>query len=225
MIRQEIQSLEPDAAVDLFILDLNPMGVPSAFRFYAGKDTNYGDLVYQGQTYTAKGIEVTGYEKKGTGPQTRPILSIGNASGYMSGFVAPYNDLIGASLTRLRTFAKYLDAGANPDTSAFTTELHYIERKKLENKEVIQFELATPMDFMDKQLPGRMLVANTCAWIYKSGECSWPGTNPALYFERDGTPTVDPQQDDCGKRLGDCEARFGAGQELPYGGVPTVGRI
>lgn len=224
-IKADIQSLEADATVDLYILDLNPMGEATIYRYYPGVDANYGDLVYQGFTYSPWPITVEGMEKLGTGPQNRPTLTISNVTGYVTSISDPRQDLIKTKVSRIRTLAKYLDGQPTADPLAYATEIYYIDRKKAENKEIVQFELATAMDFLNKQLPGRIMIANTCPWEYKGTSCGWPGTDSNKWYDRTGTTVVTSPEDVCGKRLSDCKIRFGDGAELPYGGFPTLGRI
>ena len=59
----------------------------------------------------AEGFEWT---SNGTAPQ--PMLRIGNTTRVMSAIVADLKDLVGAEVTRTKTFRKYLDGepSANP---------------------------------------------------------------------------------------------------------------
>ena len=231
MIEQEVQSLEPDAVLDLLTVDLTPIGTPTAYNFYAGLDSNYGHIIYRTVDYSPWPVEASGFEKTGQGPQNRPSLSLSNVNGYFSNIMQLYEDVVGASVTRIRTFAKYTDNGAAPDANAFILEKYYVDRKVVENKEVIQLELATPIDFMNRKLPGRIMIANTCPWGYKDTEtCQWPGTNPALYYDRNGNPVGSQSEDVCGKRLSDCKLRYNGAagtnnDPLPYGGFPGLGRF
>ncbi|WP_407667109.1 phage minor tail protein L [Myxococcus guangdongensis] len=51
--------------------------------------------------------------------------------------------------------------------------------------------------------------------------CGYEGPPVA---KADDTPTADPAQDRCGKRLASCKTRFGATSVLPYG-EPGVGLL
>lgn len=224
-IESEIQSLEPDAKVDLYVFDFNPIGEATVYRYYSGVDVNYGDIAYQGFTYTPWPLVIEGLEKQGTGPQNRPTLTLSNVTGYMTGLSEAKQDLIGIKVMRIRTLAKYLDGAPGADPSAYGTEVYYVDRKKAESKIVIQFELASAIDFMNKQLPGRLMIANTCPWGYTGTECSWPGTDSNKWYDRNGDQVFTQVEDVCGKRLVDCELRFGEAAELPYGGFPALGRV
>lgn len=224
MIQSDIQSLEPDARVQLYIIDLNPIGPAIVYRYYPGVDANYGVITYQGLPYNPWPISIEGIEKQGTGPQNRPTLTVSNVTKAISIAIAPYQDIVGAKITRITTLAKYLDNGSSPDPAAFHTEVYYIDRKRGENKTNVQFELSTPLDFLNKKLPGRVIIGSTCPWVYKSSECSWPGTDPAKYFNSNGDAVGSQSEDNCGHRLSDCKKRFGDYAELPFGGFPSAGR-
>lgn len=212
------------ALVDLYILDLNPIGVAQTYYFYPGVDADSTPIEYLGQTYSPWPIVMSGFVRKGDGSESRPKASIGNVGGAISQELRLYDDLVGATVTRRRTVKTYIDS----NTAEYVDEKYFIEQKTAENSTVVEFEMASPLDFIDKQLPGRIAVANACPWRYRStangSGCSWPGTNPAKWYDREGNPVGSSGLDDCGKRLSDCKLRFGANAELDYGGFPSLGR-
>ena len=67
------------------------------------------------------------------------------------------NDLTGATVTRIRTLAKFIDAvnfadGTNATadpTAEFPQEVYSIDRKSTETREVVEFELAAPTDLQE----------------------------------------------------------------------------
>jgi lambda family phage minor tail protein L len=73
------------------------------------------------------------------------------------------NDLTGATVTRIRTLAKFLDAvnfadGTNAtadNTAEFPQEIYVVDRKATETREVVEFELAAPTDLAGVRIPGR----------------------------------------------------------------------
>lgn len=112
---------------------------------------------------------------------------------------------------------------ANPDANPnqyLADEIWYIDRKVLENRYVIQFELASAMDLNGVRLPYREVIQNACVWKYRSAECGYTGTN---YFDANDKPTT-VDKDFCSKRLSGCRVRFGSGNTLPYGGFPGAVR-
>jgi len=224
----DIHKLSPGALIDLYIIDLNNIGVGIVHYFYPGTDANYGTLHFQGQDYTPWPIAIEGLEKRGSGAEARPKVSISNFGGVISADLQTYDDLVGAIVKRRRTFEQYLNT-ETPDSGAYAEESFFIEQKVSESPLVVEFELASAMDFVDKRLPGRTAIANSCPWQYKSSEngsgCGWAGTNPAKYFDAAGVSVVNQVDDMCGKRLDDCKLRFGATSPLDFGGFPALGRI
>lgn len=224
-LESDAQVPAPGTLVDLYEMDLTYAGfsVPIV-RFYAGVDANYGNIVFNSNTYTALPLQATGFKSSSDGPMPRPNLSISNVDGYITSQMKLYNDFIGAKVTRLRTFAKYLDNGSSPDPTAVKTEIYFVEQKKSENNQMVVFELASPIDIMDKQLPGRFMIANTCAWRYKGVECGWPGTDSGKWYDNSDNQVFQQSQDVCSKSLDGCKLRWGVTVPLPYGGFPALGR-
>lgn len=230
MIDAQVNKLKPGTPIDLFMLNLTPIGSPVVFYFHDGVKVG-GTILFQGQEYTPWPIVVEGFEKRGSGAENRPKVSISNYQGAITQQVLALDDLVNAEVRRIRTLSQYLtppDAGV-PDSTKFSEEMYFIEQKTYEDSLVVEFELSTAMDFLDKELPGRIAVANACPWQYKSTSngsgCSWPGTNPAKWYDRQGTPVLDQSSDVCGKRLSDCKLRFGENEPLDFGGFPSLGRF
>ena len=115
-------------------------------------------------------VEATGFKyQKGQLP--RPTLTVSNALGTITSILLTVNetttgnDLTGATVTRIRTLAKFLDAvnfagGVNPygtpdSTAEFPQEIYLIDRKSQENREIVTFELATPSDMAGVRAPKR----------------------------------------------------------------------
>jgi len=117
----------------------------------------------------------------------------------------------------------YQEAGnifGTPDpTAEFPREIYYVDRKSAENRDVVEFELASAFDMAGIRAPKRQCITR-CQWVYRSVECSYAGTN---YFDASDAVVGNASQDVCGKRIDSCKARFGANSELPHGGYPGIG--
>jgi phage-related protein len=97
-------------------------------------------------------------------------------------------DLVGAKVTRIRTFAKYIDYenfidgvqpegfSPNPNTE-LPRDIFFIERKSVENKNIIQFELSSIFDFEGIQLPGRLVLNSSCPFTYRGEGCLYEYKN------------------------------------------------
>ena len=126
---EELQQNNPSAIIELFELELveglhyqtgNPDNIITTYRWHSGvTEDSTGQLSFGGQIYSAMPIEAEGFDYKGTskGSSTpRPTLRISNLLSTVSTILAevngvtPYNDLIGAKVTRKTTFAKFISA-------------------------------------------------------------------------------------------------------------------
>jgi lambda family phage minor tail protein L len=215
----DLQAIAPSAVIELFTLDLTTAlhGVTETYRFHAGTSLNAnGELVWNGNAYQRFPIEADGFEYTGQGQLPRPKLRVSNIMGTITAILLGLPDgLEGATVTRIRTLARYLDAvnfpgGTNPygapdPTAEFPREIYYIDRKSAENRDVVEFELAAAFDLTGVRAPKRQCIANICQWVYRSAECSYTA---AGYYDANNTPVASAGLDVCGKRLSSCEARF-----------------
>ena len=206
---EELLKSSPFAIIELFELHLNQEihGSETVFRFYNGVvvQTQTGEIVYNGNTYLAIPIEAEGFEY--TAGQTgfpRPTLRVGNLFSVVSALMLNVNettfgnDLTGAKVVRIRTLSRFLD-GVNfdNDTNPYGTpsgeqmpqEVYFVNRKIVENRDVVEFELAAKLDLENIKAPKRQCLANVCQWEYKGGAdgtrdgCTWrPGTTHDARF-------------------------------------------
>ena len=178
----DLQPINPSAIIELFVLELNTAlhgnnpGLPDSsetnvYRFHAGSNLNAnGRIVFANKTYLRFPIEATGFAyQKGQIP--RPKITISNAFGTISAILLTVNqttagnDLTGATVTRIRTMARFIDAvnfpsNSNPfgtpdPTAEFRRQKYLIDRKSAENREIVEFELAAPTDLAGVRLPKR----------------------------------------------------------------------
>ena len=212
----DVQSLEPDNPVVMFIFD----------GTLAGADTYYfhpygnGVILFQGVEYEPWNIKADGFELSGNSSPS-PKLQMENVSGFIGALCEAYNDLTGCKITRKRTLAKYLDNGPDGGPGEeFPPEIWYIEQKTAENKEYVEFELSSALDFQGVQLPRRQIIQNYCPWRYRGSECGYLGPPVADEFD---IITTDASKDRCGKRMQSCFLRFGEDNEIPFGGFPAAG--
>ena len=172
-IVSDLQNINPSSIIDLFTLTTTAAlhGSASTYRFHAGSSLNSnGEIVWAGNSYLRFPVEATGFKyQKGQLP--RPTLTVSNALGTITSILLTVNetttgnDLTGATVTRIRTLAKFLDAvnfagGVNPygtpdATAEFPQEIYLIDRKSQENREIVTFELATPSDMAGVRAPKR----------------------------------------------------------------------
>ena len=169
----DLQKINPSAIIELFTLttDATLHGSAQTYRFHNGTSLNAnGDIIWAGNQYLKMPIEAEGFAfQKGQLP--RPTLTVSNALGTITAIllnvnaVMAGNDLTGATVTRIRTLARYLDAanfsgGSNPlgtpdPTAEFPQEIYKIDRKSAENREIVTFELAAVFDLAGVRAPKR----------------------------------------------------------------------
>jgi len=241
-----LQGIAPGALIELFQLELNvpQHGVAETYYFHAGTNANgSGDLVWAGQSYMALPIEVEGFEYSGQGTLPRPRMRISNIMGTITALILTLPEgLEGAKFTRIRTLGRYLDAVNFPDgayvvsnywevgyesgtsatadpTAEFPREIYFVDRKSAENRDVVEFELASAFDMAGIRAPKRQCITR-CQWVYRSNECSYAGTN---FFNVSDVAVGNASEDVCGKRVDSCKSRFGQSAELPFGGYPGIG--
>ena len=169
----DLQSINPSAIIELFTLQLSTAlhGANTIYRFHAGSNLNAnGKIVWAGNDYLRFPIQASGFAFQ-RGQLPRPKIIISNATGLISSILLTVNetttgnDLTGATVTRIRTLAKFLDAVnfpgntnplGTPDPNAeFPKEIYAIDRKSAENRETVEFELAAPTDLAGVRIPKR----------------------------------------------------------------------
>ena len=152
------------------------------FTYYFTNTKNElgNDIVWQGKTYTAIPLKADGYEATGKGSLPRPNISVANLNGTFTTILALLNvdddgnalprntrTLEGCKVTRTRTLSKYLDAvnftgGTNSDadpTSYFRPrDIYFIDRKSMENRDVISYEMCSAFDLVGVRLPKRQIL-------------------------------------------------------------------
>lgn len=226
----DVQKLEPGALVELFELDARSItgGGPGDVLHFHGY-TQVGPIIWGGVSYDPYPVQAEGFEKNPDQPPT-PTFSAGNVTGEITALCLAYQDLVGAKLTRSVIFGKYLDAANFPDGNptadpdqVVSIDVCYLERKSMETSEVVTWELSSPADFGERQLPGRDIVTNVCPWLkrggYRGPYCAYTG--PAV-AKADDTPTSDPALDACGGRLQSCQLRQWPDGILNFGGFPAA---
>ena len=169
----EVQKINPSAIIELFVLQLDTAlhGANTIYRFHAGSNLNAnGEIVFAGNSYLRFPIQATGFADQ-RGQLPRPKVTISNATGLISSIlvsvnqVTAGNDLTGATFTRIRTMARFLDAvnftgntnpfGTPDPTAEFRRKIYIVDRKSTENREIVEFELAAATDMAGVRAPKR----------------------------------------------------------------------
>jgi lambda family phage minor tail protein L len=225
-----VQAPQTGGHVDLFRFDATSVG--GSVYYFVQSRLQAGGVVFGGITYQPSDIEFTGLEVSGTGALPQPRLKIANTDGVIQSVINTFGDLCGCTLRRVRTFEKYLDGKPEADPTAyFGPEIFRVERKTSETPLSVEWELSTSIDQEGKQLPGRVVVRDTClwryrrwtgsAWDYSEAQCPYVGTQA---YDANNNPVADPALDRPARNLSCCKTRFGDNAALPFGGFPGVAR-
>ena len=179
----EIQNINPSAIIELFVLQLSTSlhgtntGLPASnneiniYRFHAGSNLNAnGEIVFANKRYLRLPVTAEGFAFQ-RGQLPRPKFIVSNVLGTVSTIldavntITPGNDLTGATVTRIRTMARFIDAvnfpgntnplGTPDPTAEFKREIYTIDRKSTENRDIVEFELAATFDLAGVRAPKR----------------------------------------------------------------------
>jgi lambda family phage minor tail protein L len=226
-----VQQPAPGDLVELFVFDGTPIGA-SIFRYTAG---NIDDepVLFDGNPYIPIPINAEGFEYNGKGTLPTPTIAISNIENIASALNISYNDFVGATVIRIRTFKEFLDGqpGADP-TAVFPYDIFTIERKKNQNKLYVEWELAASLDQQGAMLPGRQALRDVCMhryrywngsqFVYTDATCPYTGSN---YFDEENNSTLLPEEDRCSKSLTGCKLRFGDHEPLYTTALPGIKRF
>ncbi len=228
-IRSHIQKSALGARVVLFHVDLSTFDIAD-FYITGGPDggsaVSFGGQVFSPWPVTAEGFELA------TGKMPTPVLTLANIEGILDPIVEQNGDLVGARVTRIRTYDRYLDGGAEPNGDAYLPlDVYELTALLDHNDDVVSWRLSALIDQEGVKLPGRQCVRDYCDHIVRR----WTGavfdyTQATCPY--DGDPkdvngvACAPEDEKFSKRLNTCcQARFGTTATLPFRGFPGLARL
>ncbi len=150
--------------------------VPTVYLFHSGnnmKDST--DIIWQSNTYTKFPCEASGFKYSGKGTLPRPNIIFSNLLGTITTILqlvnetTPFIDLQGAKVTRRRTLARFLDeenfpSNVNPykigsvdPTAELPREVYFIDKKSVENRDIVQFEMVSSFDLSGVSAPKKLV--------------------------------------------------------------------
>lgn len=173
LLASELHKLAPSALVELYELDARPAGEDSILYFHNGNLGTNQAISFQGIVYNPLPIAVTGFEASQAGEPPRPKMEISNLGGFMSALVLKTQDLVGAKLTRILTFAKFLDTSPTKANVIARKDIYYIEQKVNETRRTVEFELASSLDLDGVQYPRREVTSGYCPASYRGDGCGF----------------------------------------------------
>lgn len=233
-IVRESNKTTTDNYIELFDLDLQLFD-RGVFRFTTSYPNEMGKVIsFNQHEYMSLPIKAEGFEWSGTGQAPRPKLSLSTINPITASMITTYNDLVGATVTRIRTFEKFLDNGSTPNPAArFQEDIFKVERKAQLHKYAAEFELVSVVDQENQYLPKNKVTKFYCSYIYryhdknsfvydKFNPCPYKG-NDLWNRKNEKVPITSPWDDCCSKTLDGCKLRF-KNRTLPFQGFPGVKR-
>tara|TARA_A100001515_G_scaffold143654_1_gene145351 strand:- start:1777 stop:2595 length:819 start_codon:yes stop_codon:yes gene_type:complete len=149
---------------------------PTVYLFHGGNNMkDSGDIIWQSNTYTRMPVKAEGFKYTGKGKLPRPTITFSNLLGTITAILqltnqtTPFSDLAGAKVTRRRTLSRFLDetnfpSNVNPykvgsvDPNAeFPREVYFIERKNVENRNIVSFEMVGSFDLFGVAAPKKLV--------------------------------------------------------------------
>jgi lambda family phage minor tail protein L len=196
-INKQIISITPDSIIELFEIDFSSiqsdfqifedeLGInitaEAVYRFTSMINGN-NPIVWNGNSYQPLPVKMDGFEHKSQGGLPRPKFSIANPQGLFSRIIYSNQDFLNCKITRKRTFARFLDEenfqnknlnqdfensfGKSDPRASFADDIYFINKKTLENKDRIEFELVSSLELQNAWVPARSVMSNYCNWTYR----------------------------------------------------------
>lgn len=220
----ETQQLEQSALLTLWEFDLTALG--GGRHFFCAEVNERGEAVcWQGQAYMPYPISGQGFEMSGQGPSARPRVTVSNLFGLVTGMAEDLQGLIGVSVIRRQVYARFLDAAnfeqGNPDANPEqeVVSRYVVEQIVLLTVREAVLALSSPVETDGAVCPGRLMLAEVCAWAYRSADCGYGGPPVADVFDQ---PTHDEARDACSRCRRGCALR---GNEVNYGGFSAIDKL
>jgi len=164
-------SLTPGCYIELFEVDTTVIGGGDVFRFVPhGYDVS--NVFWQGEEYIRFPVEIEGFEWNATSQAPpQPSLRLSNVNKFVLGAVLTLGDLVGAKVTRWRTYIQFLDNQPQADPNAhFPPDIFYIQQKTSHNKIQIEWTLSSALDLPGIRLPRRQVLRDdTTGNLYAPG--------------------------------------------------------
>lgn len=168
-------SLTPGDYVELYEIDTTVIGGGDVFRFIPYGYEGVEFVEWQGQQFTRFPITADGFEwNASSSAPPQPTLQLSNVNKFVLSAVIGLGDLVGAKVTRWRTYARFLDLGDTPDPNAhFPPDIYFVQQKSVHNKVMMEWKLSSVLDLPGINLPRRQILKDqTTGNLYAPGVSS-----------------------------------------------------
>ena len=168
---ENISSLTPGCYIELFEIDTTVIGGGDVFRFIPG-GYDVSNVFWQGNEYIRFPVQIDGFEWNATSQAPpQPTLTLSNVNKFVLAAVITLGDIVGAKVTRWRTYAQYLDDGEQADANAhFPPDIYRVQQKTGHTKQLIEWTLSSTLDLPGVRLPKRQILRDeTTGNVYAPG--------------------------------------------------------
>lgn len=174
---------------DIFILEKNKRENKPVFLYtiynYDGNNTNLNLAEYSEEisfldpesdsgdlptVFTPFPITFEYINEQSQGEVDEVKVSVGNVSRMIQAYLENY-DLRGKKVRILQVFADILDY-----SDAYLQHIFYVDRWEQPDEQSVIFYLSSKFNVRDVQLPKRIIIRSSCAWVFKSSECGYTGS-------------------------------------------------
>lgn len=181
------------------------------------------EITFRGEVYGARPFGISGINFTSNGKADKPQLILSNLDSQVSAMIRNFNGMMQAKVTIWITPAELMGKDGSIKDGASRRLVYYIERPSHYNRMMAKFDLTSPYDMDGIMIPPR-ITQSVCYWAqrgwYRSGKGC--GYNGSRMFDKDNNPVTDPSQDFCAGTVTACKLRFGADQQLDFGGAPVA---
>ena len=234
----QLQSLFPGEVVTLVEVDATKFS-GRTYRFH-GENISYTpeeimeaqmngtplpvkNIIFRGEEYGPRPFGIQGINMTSDGKANKVTLVVSNVDQNISALIRTYNGLVQAKVTIWITMRENINEDGTISDGDYRKLVYFIERPKQVDYKTASFELTSPMDMDGIYIPAR-LTQSVCYWSqrgwYRSGNgCDYMGNR---YFDKDNNPIDDPSQDFCAGTVTACKLRFGANNQLSFGGCAAA---
>lgn len=223
---ESLQSLEHDSELLLFELSGFNKSSPAETFYFSANDS----IVLSGISYIPLACSIEGLEITSAGQLPSPTLSVSDKttedSQIITGLIDYYGDgLVGSTIAIKQILRMHLDDGIAPNPAKVkpVQKFQLSQVKELVPGIGVSWELTTPLELLEVQLPSQICLTKCIARYRFMLECPYAGQ---AEWNIQGQPVpFGSAEAGCGKTIPDCKLRFGSNVALPMLAFPALTRF
>lgn len=155
-IEAQLQEHSVNNIVELFEVDLTPIGGVDVLRFSAHIETA---TLWKGNTYQPLPLEVSNVNRSMEGAPPRLKFRVSNINRALMSEVITLGDMVGAEVTRWKTLAMFLDGEPTADPNQhWPVETYTVIQMEELSRDTITFTVGTELDRPTRKIPRRQVL-------------------------------------------------------------------